>query len=382
MGDSINHISTEWQGILCKKCNEKQATHKIRSEQVCQACFSKYINTKTVKRLEAYGVRRISGHKPKQLLVPLSFGPSSSSLLHMLDQHLQGQEKNTRMKGTTYELHVVHIDIYLDEADRKNSSELLEKFKTRYPRHNYSSYGLEEALLVKSIDWGAFDLPQPHTIDSNRPLGAQLQEILNLMPSATSRVDIITTLLIRLLVDVAQRNKCESILLGDSTTRLAERTLTETAKGRGFSLPWQVSDGASPYGVGLYYPLRDLLKKELVTFTTITSPPLLDLVLKEDKSPEVSTSSKTTTIDDLMKQYFESVEENYPGIVANVVRTSSKLKSLPQDGATSCSLCGFPVAEGTDGIYGWGGDQNSSSRAPNNHSQGVLCYGCSRSING
>lgn len=287
------------------------------------------------------------------------------------------------MKGVMYELHVVHIDIHLDDVDRQASSEILERFRTRYPRHQYSSHGLEEALLIKSIDWSSLGLPQLRPTSPMSSTHKQLQDILSSIPSATSRADIVTTLLTRLLVELAEHNHCESILFGDSTTRLAERTLTETAKGRGFSLPWQVSDGQSPYGIGFYYPLRDLLKKELAVFTTLTTPSLTDLVLNQDKVSEVSLSSKAITIDNLMTQYFESVEENYPGIVANVVRTSSKLKPLLEDGDKSCALCALPVTEGMDGIYGWGGDQNSVSRAErNNANNSILCYGCSRSING
>ncbi|ELR05141.1 hypothetical protein GMDG_07183 [Pseudogymnoascus destructans 20631-21] len=95
-----------------------------------------------------------------------------------------------------------------------------------------------------------------------------------------------------------------------STTRLADKTLTETPKGQGFSLPWQVSDGTSPFGDNLSfnYPMRDLLKKELVAFTKLTSPRLADIVLPVNTKSALSTSSKTTTIDDLMTQYFESVD--------------------------------------------------------------------------
>ena len=203
------------------------------------------------------------------------------------------------------------------------------------------------------------------------------------MPSATSRTDVSSTLLTRLLVDVARRNGCESILFADSTTRLAEKTLTETAKGRGFSLPWQVSDGMSPYGIGFNYPLQDLLKKELVAFSSLTAPPLTSLIAFQAPSSQTSVSSKLTTIDDLMAQYFESVEENYPSIVANVVRTSSKLQPLTGDESAACGLCGIPVSRGTDGIYGWGGDQNLDSRAAKAEGvDSILCYGCSRSING
>lgn len=324
---------------------------------------------------------RGSTKAPKKLLFPLSFGPSSASLLHILDQHLQGQYD--RMNRASYELHVVHIDIFVDDADRKDSAALLEEYKTRFPRHAYSSFGLEDALLLDNIDWKALGLTDPSDDFVHIPGTQKLQALIGSMPSATSRQDVATTLLTQLLVDVAKRNDCESILFGDSTTRLAEKTLAETAKGRGFSLPWQVSDGMSSHGVAFNYPIRDLLKKELVTFTSLTSPPLTDMIVYQNAASHVSASSKLTTIDDLMIQYFESVEQNYPSIVANVVRTSSKLKPMSGDAAAGCGLCGLPVSEGTDGIFGWGGDQNSDPRPVRESSEErVLCYGCSRSING
>jgi cytoplasmic tRNA 2-thiolation protein 2 len=287
------------------------------------------------------------------------------------------------MNRAAYELIVVHVDSHVDAAHRKDSSALLEKYKTRFPRHKYHSLGLEEALLLEDIDWKALSMQEPNQNGSQKPGTERLQQLVGSMPSATSRTDIITTLLTRLLVDVAKRSGCESILFGDSTTKIAEKTLTETAKGRGFSLPWQVSDGMSPYGIGFNYPLRDLLKKELVTFSSLAIPPLTDLIVFPEPSSHISASSKLTTIDGLMVQYFESVEENYPSIVANVVRTSSKLQPLTSDETTACELCGLPVAKGTDGISGWGGDQNSDSRrGGESETQAFLCYGCSRSIYG
>jgi cytoplasmic tRNA 2-thiolation protein 2 len=326
-------------------------------------------------------VRGSSAKAPRKLLLPLSFGPSSACLLYILDQHLRGQYD--RMNRAAYHLFVVHIDANVNASDREQSSVLLEKYKARFPRHTFSSLGLEDALLLDDIDWKALNTPKPAFGDSETPGRERLRGLIGLMPSATSRADLVTTLLARLLVDVARRGGCESILFGDSTTRLAEKTLTETAKGRGFSLPWQVSDGMSPYGIGFNYPLRDLLKKELVEFSSLAIPPLTDLIIYQNSSSYISASSKSTTIDDLMAQYFESVEENYPSIVANVVRTSSKLKQPTTDDTIACGLCGLPVTEGTEGIFGWGGDQNSHSRLTeqNGHTN-ILCYGCSRSING
>ncbi|KAF7924162.1 uncharacterized protein EAE97_010774 [Botrytis byssoidea] len=373
------HPSAEQPNVLCKRCMESNATLQIRSESVCQKCFSQYVKTKAVKRMETYKGKR-SSKVPQKLLLPLSFGPSSSCLLHILDGHLQTQQE--RMNRVSYELFVVHIDLYLDDADREASAVLLQKYKDQYPRHSYSSYGLQEALQLEGIDWASLGISDAPTQGAEAS-SLDLQNIVSTMSSATSRADIVSTLLNRLLVDVAKRNDCESILFGDTTTRLAEKTLTETAKGRGFSLPWQVSDGPSPYGMGFNYPLRDILKKEIMTFSSSTTP-LPELVVYQEPPSHISASSKSTTIDDLMAQYFESVEENFPSIVANVVRTSSKLKPSTDHVSKGCGICGLPVAEGTDGIYGWGGDQNPDSRPAreNISSSTVLCYGCSRSING
>lgn len=288
------------------------------------------------------------------------------------------------MGRTTYTLLVVHIDIELDSSKLSMVSEQLEKLKNRFPSHAYLSANITQALGLE-IDWGKIGLEDHRDQILSGSEKDRLDTIFSFISSTTSKADIISTLLTRLLVDIAKKNDCDSIFFGDSTTRLAEKTLTETAKGRGFSLPWQVSDGTSPYGINFLYPLRDLLKKELLAFSSLTSPPLMDLITYQGPSAQVSVSAKSTTIDDLMVQYFESVEENYPSIVANVVRTSSKLKApAVAESSAVCGLCGLPVTEGTDGIYGWGGDQSYDARpVSNEHLDGaVLCYGCSRSING
>jgi cytoplasmic tRNA 2-thiolation protein 2 len=321
----------------------------------------------------------------KNLLLPLSYGASSTTLLYLLDNQIQAQFE--RMGRNSYVLIVAHVNLgFEDAAANQQAEELLSKVKARFPKHTYINASLEDALDIQGLDWssiGVDNIPGKIECTSGQ---ARLQAIFNAVSAATSKVDIASTLMTRLLVDLAEKNDCEGILFGDSTTRLAEKTLVQTAKGRGFSLPWQVSDGASPYGVSFQYPLRDLLKKEIVLFTTLASPPLSDLIIARSPLSHLSVSSKSTTIDDLMTQYFESVEENYPSIVANVVRTSSKLKASELvSNSVPCSLCGIPVTNGTDGIYGWGGDQSFDARplpTGDTAHHGILCYGCSRSING
>lgn len=345
-------------------------------------CFKQYVTTKAVKRMETYKPRGPAAKEKKKLLLPVSLGPSSTSLLSILDSHLKGQMQ--RMSRTSYELLIVHIDLESESVNGTSASARLEKLQNRFPDHIYLNAGLKEAVDLE-IDWKVLGLDDPKSAGSASEV-LHMESLLSSISSATSKADIMSTLLSRLLVDIAKKNGCESILFGDSTTRLAEKTLTETAKGRGFSLPWQVSEGMSPYGINFHFPLRDVLKKELVTFSSLISPSLSDLIIYPIPT-QVSASAKSTTIDELMTQYFESVEENYPSIVANVVRTSSKLKAPTAgtaESSASCGLCGLPVASGTDGIYGWGGDQSFDAKPTGLEAldRGVLCYGCSRSITG
>ena len=123
-------------------------------------------------------------------------------------------------------------------------------------------------------------------------------------------------------------------------------------------MPWVVTEGGSPHGIPFYRPMRDLLSKEIAAFASLVDPPLDDMILKEKVKPAVST--KNTTIDDLMKQYFESVEQEYPSIVANVVKTASKLESASLSAVEKhCELCDTP-------LNGFAPDKSR------------LCYGCIR----
>lgn len=326
--------------------------------------------------MEAYRPRGSNLNNAPKLLLPLSFGPASTSLLHILDGLLLKQKE--RMNRTSYNLVIVHVVV--SQEDEAAATERIKKVEERYPRHTYIMSNMTDALSIPDIDWSALHTTKPDNLDA----------LFSRLPSNTSRADVASTLMSQLLIACAKAHDCSTLLYGHSTTRLAEKVLTSTANGRGFSLPWQVRDGASPSGIDIAYPLRDLLSKEITTYTEIASPSFDNLVLP--RAPiEVSASSKNTSIDDLMAQYFQSVEENYPSIVANVVRTSSKLQA-PQAGADTlqCNLCDLPVEKGTDGIFGWGGDQSVDARERdaayhrNNdrNPDGILCYGCSRSVNG
>jgi cytoplasmic tRNA 2-thiolation protein 2 len=301
--------------------------------------------------METFRVKNSEPGKERTLLLPLSFGPSSTALLYVVSRHLKGQIEKTGRTG--FKLHVIHVQL----PDESGSEELLEQVKQRYPEHTYSNIALSSITDHDSLIPSAFQ----QTSETSQSPDEKLTAILSALPTATSRADATTIFLRKLLVHQAKTLDCGAILFSDSTTRLSERVLAETAKGRGFSLPWVVSDGESPFGIPLYYPVRELLSKEVAAFVDFIEPSMAGLVVRNENGKPAA-AMKNTTIDELTRQYFAGVEVDYPSIVANVVRTTSKLqaRSLSEVEA-HCELCDMPLE----------GQAPERSR---------VCYGCIRTM--
>ena len=339
------------------------------------------MSTKVLKRLEANKIRGAYDDASKKLLLPLSLGVSSVALLHVLDRHLQAQKQKTGR--VSYSIHVLFVD-QSAFAFQGESKSALEQARLRFPMHSFSVVTLDEVLDHESPCLEGI-LMTGQELDENRTLSRsdKLKALLSALPSATSRLDIVNILRGRLITVFAELHGCSVIAFGDSTTRLAERTLAETAKGRGGSLPWLTSDSMTLEGLKTNYPMRDLLKRELLLYVTVTEPSLEPLLVDGDFIDPVPVSSKHSTIDGLMSQYFASVEQNYPSIVANVVRTSGKLVAPTlQSDSIPCGICGLPVEPASKA---WAGDQGSLPASSTEQSRsasdnGPLCYGCTRSV--
>ncbi|KAF7520877.1 hypothetical protein G7054_g12628 [Neopestalotiopsis clavispora] len=139
----------------------------------------------------------------------------------------------------------------------------------------------------------------------------------------------------------------------------------------------------------IYHPLRELFRKELLIYSRLTSPPLTPLLTEAGSRSAAVVSHKDLSIDDVMARYFAEVEENYPSVVANVVRTTGKLNrssgggggdgdGSENNGSSSCGLCGLGLDEvGDERWRGELGEQKTESDG-----RGRLCYGCERSVYG
>ncbi|KAK3340086.1 hypothetical protein B0H65DRAFT_577577 [Neurospora tetraspora] len=451
----------------CVKCRSNPGTLDSRGQLVCRLCFQKFISAKCIKQIgllnkdvrsssssalsDYHSTQKNAGPpqaSSRRYLLGLSLGPSSAALLELLNENVEFQVG--RGRNAPFELGVVHVSGAGLEGDgkgreREKVEEVVRRLGRRYPRFEFRVVYLEEVVGLETVDWeglglglglGGFVTEQKDETEVTTTTKAErLRQLFDNLPSSTtSRTDLLRLFTRHLLIAEARKSQCHALLLGSSTTALAELTLSETAKGRGFSLPWQINDGVlgvpsfSPNsssslktdetGILIYHPLRDALRKELVTFTKLSGEPtpIADLLPETDLTTTAAVvSHKDLSIEEVMVRYFADVEENYPSIVANVARTTGKLMRLFGGGGAGadgdegvrsktegedeneeeddddeerlCGLCSMPLDEfgdqrwkgelGEDNyrdvVVGGEGEKKTKQR---------ICYGCERSIRG
>ncbi|MCJ1446342.1 MAG: cytoplasmic tRNA 2-thiolation protein 2 [Stictis urceolatum] len=320
----------------------------------------------------------------------------------MLDRQLERQIQQAGRVGC--ELQVLHVDDVLSDSTVTDDSRQLdvawERLQQLYPRHKFQRRSISDAVSLIPVE-ELLSMAGSKALEISPSIRSVL-DLLTILPSPTSRADLLLSLSRRLVAHTARELNCASIIFGHTSTRLAELVLSETAKGRGALLPQLVGESAELEGISCTFSARDVMRSEVESWMNHVGDPLGEVSAAYRRGAEQTSqppvSSKNTTVDQLMTQYFKGVEANYPSIVANVVRTSARLRAPEAvPGELRCSLCALPIRDGRTGLTGWGGDQAATkvvkedksteeqvgSRALDSQSNGtVFCYGCARSLDG
>ncbi|KAJ5620133.1 hypothetical protein N7510_004117 [Penicillium lagena] len=351
----------------CVDCKDAESLFTVRKRQLCRDCFIHFVGSKVNRHMTKYPRPKNLEDPCPQLLLPLSFGVSSSSLLRQLDADLRRQLNKPRPRKT-YDLHILVVDSLTAPYDQN-----YEAVQKAFPMHTYSRVPFHSVFeYVPEMQDLMREYAGPQFADdTSRTDQDRLAAFRATISTATSQADVDSVLLTRLVVGFAQKAGCEAVLWGDSDSRLAAKTLAEVAKGRGAALTWRASDGISPWGLRFEYPLRDWSKAELQQYEQ-ACPELADIVV-HDEPPSDNVLTKNLSIDELMMRYVLTQGEKYPGVMANVSRTANKLEASSSDDSTSCALCGNIIGN----VKGNTGLTVSSQSGEKQDTQ--FCYGCMRS---
>ncbi|KAJ5139974.1 Thiouridylase cytoplasmic subunit 2 [Penicillium atrosanguineum] len=358
----------------CMDCKDAEAILTTRKRSLCSHCFKLFIQFKILRRMDGHKAppKIQKEYLPSKLLLPLSLGVSSSVLLHILDWQLERQRSNPHSR-VAYQLHVLVIEPSTISPSNSSFDSNFEGLQKTFPTHIFTRLPFYSVFeYVPEMKELILEYAGPQFADdSSQSDEARLAAFRGSVSSATSKDDLDNVLLTRLVVAFAKQDACETILWGDSDTRLSAKTLAGAAKGRGASLTWQVSDGMSPWGVQFEFPLRDINKPELQQYKSVC-PELSNIVIPDQPIPD-NILTKNLSIDELMMRYVETQGAKYPGVMANVSRTANKLQAAGSDDPASCALCGSLVGN----VKGNTGITVASQFGESQGSQ--FCYGCSRS---
>lgn len=345
---------------LCADCQVNEHAIEVRRRRLCVPCFQKYVSSKILKRMETYRFKNQVGNTQKRLLLPISGGVSSLVLLEVLDRQIRKQLK--QQGRTAYALTLCHVDVTLPSTDSTHGAEpawwtrLRQQFDlhTFLPPATLGSICSHDAQLEQDL----VHLGIVRRTEENETDEQLVTRVFSSARSATARADLSSLLLKRLIVSIAKQNSCSAVIWGHSDSKLAAKALAEVAKGRGAAVPSELADGPSPWDLDFNYPLRDLFEQELELHLNTLPEEVMACQKEGVDEVEAPVSLRATSIDALLSAYITGQGEKYPSIMANVVRTASKLQVPDLASGRKCSLCAMPMSGTSD-------DQN-------------LCYGCQR----
>ncbi|KAJ9518791.1 hypothetical protein QJQ45_026064, partial [Haematococcus lacustris] len=219
-----------------------------------------------------------------------------------------------------------------------------------------------------------------------------LQQLVGGVRDVTGREDLVAHLRLRLLRQLASRLGCSKLALGDSANTLAVRIISDTAKGRGYSLPADIAlvDARGGWATPVVVrPCKEVTAKELVLFCRHRGlPGPVALPSLAVLSPRAHHS-----LNDLSEAFVNNIQASssrgsvtLPSIMFTILRTASALKpfawndidavNVARAGGTAaigwdtelalCSLCSAPVPpaaqRGTPAERGLAGGQPAESR--------------------
>lgn len=264
---------------LCSRCRQQRSSLRTRGENFCETCFIDFLGQKFYRAMEP-----LRGHPSPLVVIPVSFGIASTSLVDLTERLLQFQREKLN-SHRSIRVVCVHIG------------------ERRHWPFNLEVEFIPEAEAFEGLDeWSQSD---SHLTRS-------------------SRQDLRSQVLRQALVKFASSRNASAVLYSFSTTTMSQFVLTETIKGRGQQIPAIISSENT-----VKYPLREITQPELEKYVQVRRlRPAEDTV----KIPQVT---KLQSIDEIVGAYFTKTQQEFPAVVSTVSKVADKLSQDPEP----CSLC-------------------------------------------
>ncbi|KAI7868785.1 hypothetical protein BDF14DRAFT_1790886 [Spinellus fusiger] len=347
---------------VCCKCKTESAAVLIRHAYYCRSCFifvfvGKYRSIITKSR----SIARNRG----KVLLACSGGLSSLTMTHLTHEFRRvepHEKKKVQLLGPAVLCHLDESALFGTE----NTSERLEKMaKEKYPEIPFVSYRMEDVLSAseftdsphfektlksttnnRNSDYEHYvQLIQKSTRSTEESSVDALRRLFGHINKNTAKGDLHWHMKMAMLVFIARREGCSYIFMGDSSTRQAIKMIAMTSKGRGYSVPMDVSveNTTSFEDIVIIRPMKDMLAKEIGFYSHFCG---LDAYAIAPVHWETGLPAKTS-IDKLTEEFITTLDRDFPSTVSTISRTASKLTPPKNvDLNRRCAMCLMPYQAG------------------------------------
>jgi len=392
--DSKEEVSTTSKGNtgsatpsdVCYKCKEEKAVLFIRSDRICKKCFIINIEHRFKSNLRG----NLNVLKENVLLVTISSGLNSMAMLRMLKNALTAtgnrkiyftvhllyieeavlyeSDPETIQNGNREEMEVVlgelgvpytilnlqdifdptyqdELGNYLQDIQKVNVGEAMAinnayraKTRKKMTAEELSNEDTREAYQEALENLGNKFTPED-------PIGniERFKEWFQACGSRGSTMeDFAQNMKQWLILYGARTLKIKKILLGRSGFRSACQLLSQVCKGRGISVPSDISYIDQRFGqIQFLHPMKDFLEKEIFHYSKINDLKSFSrMPLAITKNPKTAVPGNAS-IDHLIEDFVRTLQAGFPSTVHTILRTGAKLKQKVPEVAKDpiCPIC-------------------------------------------
>ncbi|XP_033835534.2 cytoplasmic tRNA 2-thiolation protein 2 [Periophthalmus magnuspinnatus] len=347
----------------CVKCKVHTPAVLLRvGDPYCRGCFHEYFIHKFRAML---GKNRII-FPGERVLLAVSGGPSSCSMLHQVQQGLSvnAHKKLRFTPGIVFIDEGALIGRSLEDRHKTNTNIRVLFESTGFPFHIVPlEQVLELPTLVLTrphmsgsnsassykVAVGKFDqnkscaiqpsCQQKEPVDVSKVHTVQLQQLVTSVKTHTAREELLNMLRQHLLLHMARIEGYSKLMLGDNCTRLAVKLLSNISLGRGSQTALDTGFSDSRYGdVIAVRPMRDYSAKEIAYYNHLFNVPYVFISGLDSKA------SDKDSIQRLTESFVTKLQTAFPSTVRTIYRTSEKLQTACKgpsavEDSPRCVLC-------------------------------------------
>ncbi|XP_050301388.1 cytoplasmic tRNA 2-thiolation protein 2 [Anthonomus grandis grandis] len=317
--------------LKCNKCREEIPVVLLRHKDAyCRTCFLAGTNHKFKGLL---GKSKLIRPKDR-VLVSYSTGHQGTALLHLLKS---GIDLSTPKKLRFEPVFVFVEDQY--HLNVKEREEMVTKVIKEASSYHFTMHLVSFADSIKCNDINIFENCIPLNENDNERIGLHIEKSTSL----TNRKELLNIMKRNVLISAARKLKCNFIFTTELLPDIASNLLTNVALGRGslISVESGFCDDRDE-NIKILRPLRCFDLKELAFYNVIHGI--------EPVSIRQPLEDNFTSIQSLMGQFINNLQESFSATITTVVKTGDKLATDDKRISGKCKVCQGSILTKTDDL--------------------------------